>query len=173
MVVRIIDINPKSWSSVVKDACVQSNYPFYVPLPTKIIMLKEETIKNDEKVDDLTDEKVDDLIDEKIDDKRLQQLITRKSSKIEETIEEYKDGEGFNYFEITILEKEDPNTNIAIGVATKPFPCYRLPGHTEYSIGYHSNDGQVYQNSMYNGWEYGPSWNNIHTTIGCGYKPLS
>ncbi|GBC46580.2 concanavalin A-like lectin/glucanase domain-containing protein [Rhizophagus irregularis DAOM 181602=DAOM 197198] len=191
---RIIDINPKSWSSVVKDACVQSNYPFYVPLPRNN-NVEGETIKNDEKVDDLTDEKVDDLIDEKIDDvidkkkigesisdkikkqlqkkKRLQQLITRKSSKIEETIEEYKDGEGFNYFEITILEKEDPNTNIVIGVATKPFPCYRLPGHTEYSIGYHSNNGQVYQNSMYNGWEYGPSWNNIHTTIGCGYKPLS
>ena len=44
---------------------------------------------------------------------------------IGEIIEDYKDSEGFNYFEITILEKEDSCTNIAIGVATKPFPCYR------------------------------------------------
>src|SRR4051794_6100769 len=49
----------------------------------------------------------------------------------------------------------------------------RLPGHTEYSIGYHSNTGEIYQNSIYNGWEYGPSWNDVQSTIGCGYKPLT
>ncbi|RIA92377.1 hypothetical protein C1645_765314 [Glomus cerebriforme] len=196
---RIIEINPKTWSSVVKDACVQSNYPFYVPLPPNLkkdnnnegetLNEKEEIIidkisKDDEKEKELFDEKVEDDKQESISDKirkklqqkkkYLQQQIIHKSPKIEEIMEEYyKDCEGFNYFEITILEKEDSHTNIAIGVATKPFPCYRLPGHMEYSIGYHSNTGQVYQNSMYNGWEYGPSWNNIHTTIGCGYKPLS
>jgi hypothetical protein len=139
---RIIEINPESWSSVVKEASVQSNYPFYVPLPCgtpkKVVDEKVEEVdkKVYEKADEKVDEKVNGLaeIDESLSDKirkklqkkkRLQQLITRKSSKIEETKEEYKDGEGFDYFEITILEKENPNTNIAIGVATKPFPCYR------------------------------------------------
>ena len=26
---------------------------------------------------------------------------------------------------------------------------------------------------MYNGWDYGPSWNDVRNTVGCGYNPLS
>src|SRR5204863_372030 len=44
---RIIEINPETWSSVVKDACVQSNYPFYVPLPPTSKKVVSETLKEE------------------------------------------------------------------------------------------------------------------------------
>ncbi|CAI2163271.1 6549_t:CDS:2 [Funneliformis geosporum] len=192
---RIIEIDPEFWSSVVKDACVQSNYPFYVPLPSRLknvddvdaLDQQEEFVNGeDDKVtldekDEMSDEmdegnqkSISNRIKKKFrQKKKYHQQVIHKSPKIEEIIKVYEDGEGLNYFEITVLEKEYSHTNIVIGVTTKPFPCYKLPGHTERSIGYHSNTGEVYQNSIYNGWDYGPSWNKINYTVGCGYKPLT
>ncbi|CAG8444429.1 8061_t:CDS:2 [Funneliformis caledonium] len=192
---RIIEIDPEFWSSVVKDACVQSNYPFYVPLPSRLkndidvdvddvnvlnenekLVTESDKETLDEKDDEMDEgnQSISNRIKKKIrQKKKYQQQFVHKIPKIEEILKEYEDGDGLNYFEITVLEKEYSHTNIVIGVTTKPFPCYKLPGHTERSIGYHSNSGEVFQNSIYNGWEYGPSWNKINYTVGCGYKPLS
>ena len=33
------------------------------------------------------------------------------------------------------------STNVAVGLTTKPYPQFRLPGWSKYSIGYFSADG--------------------------------
>ncbi|GBB94118.1 hypothetical protein RclHR1_22970002 [Rhizophagus clarus] len=73
-----------------------------------------------------------------------------------------------HYYEMTILKITDPyNTNIAIGLATKPYPCFRLPGLNLYSVGYHSINGKKFNNNNI-GIEYGPDW-EVGDTVGCGY----
>ena len=37
-----------------------------------------------------------------------------------------------------------PTTNVAVGLATKPYPSFRLPGHSRFSIAYHSNGDKSY-----------------------------
>jgi len=74
-----------------------------------------------------------------------------------------------HYFEITILSNKSPNsTTIAIGLCTKPYPSFRLPGWNLHSVGYHSDDGHKF-NDAYGGRDYGPSWGAVGDTIGCGY----
>ncbi|CAG8716044.1 13966_t:CDS:1, partial [Rhizophagus irregularis] len=74
-----------------------------------------------------------------------------------------------HYYEITVIKYMDPyNTNIAIGLATKPYPHFRLPGLNLYSVGYHSINGQKFNNDSI-GIEYGPDWTKVEDTIGCGY----
>jgi hypothetical protein len=73
-----------------------------------------------------------------------------------------------HYYEITVLKNMDPhNTNIAIGLATKPYPHFRLPGLNLYSVGYHSINGKKFNNDNV-GIEYGPVW-TVDDTVGCGY----
>ncbi|GBC05692.1 hypothetical protein RclHR1_06380003 [Rhizophagus clarus] len=80
-----------------------------------------------------------------------------------------KDVKSLHYFEITIIENSDPfNTDIAIGLTTKPYPEFRLPGLNLYSVGYHSINGKKYNNNII-GIDYGPNWIEAGVTIGCGY----
>ncbi|PKY45122.1 SPRY-domain-containing protein [Rhizophagus irregularis] len=80
-----------------------------------------------------------------------------------------KDVRILHYFEITIIENNDPyNTDIAIGLTTKPYPEFRLPGLNLYSVGYHSVNGKKYNDNDI-GIDYGPNWTEVGITIGCGY----
>ncbi|RIA79192.1 concanavalin A-like lectin/glucanase domain-containing protein [Glomus cerebriforme] len=74
-----------------------------------------------------------------------------------------------HYYEMTIMKNMDfDNTNIVIGLATKPYPNFRLPGLNLYSVGYHSINGKKYNNDNF-GIEYGPEWIEAEYTVGCGY----
>jgi hypothetical protein len=74
-----------------------------------------------------------------------------------------------HYYEVTVMDNEDPRSiNIAIGLATKPYPNFRLPGHNLYSVGYHSINGKKYNNDNV-GVSYGPEWLEAGDTVGCGY----
>ncbi|POG72758.1 hypothetical protein GLOIN_2v1143282 [Rhizophagus irregularis DAOM 181602=DAOM 197198] len=80
-----------------------------------------------------------------------------------------KDVRILHYFEITIIENNDPyNADIAIGLTTKPYPEFRLPGLNLYSVGYHSVNGKKYNDNDI-GIDYGPNWTEVGITIGCGY----
>ncbi|KAF2683566.1 SPRY domain-containing protein [Lentithecium fluviatile CBS 122367] len=73
------------------------------------------------------------------------------------------------YWEAKIYDKPE-NTNIAIGVTTKPYPLFRLPaGYHKYSIGYMSNGGRRY-NQPFTPSSYGPAYVQ-GDVIGVGYRP--
>ncbi|CAG8628354.1 2179_t:CDS:2 [Funneliformis caledonium] len=95
--------------------------------------------------------------------------IDNEKREVEKNEEDYE----LHYFEISIIEKSDDVTKVAIGLTTKPYPYYRMPGYNKYSIGYHSDSGHKYQDSQYDSQEYGPKWGESGDTIGCGYKPSS
>ncbi|PKC63204.1 hypothetical protein RhiirA1_346849, partial [Rhizophagus irregularis] len=59
---------------------------------------------------------------------------------------------------------------ISVGLSTKPYPYFRLPGWNKHSVGYQSNNGSLYHNDMNSGKEYALSY-TVGDTIGCGYKP--
>lgn len=73
------------------------------------------------------------------------------------------------YWEVKMFEKS-PRTTIAIGVATKPYPSTRLPGWNRHSVGYFSNNGQKYCNSLWSGVPFGPTYFE-GDVVGCGYRP--
>ncbi|KAF9985968.1 Rsp5p-dependent ubiquitination, sorting of cargo proteins at the multivesicular body [Mortierella antarctica] len=73
------------------------------------------------------------------------------------------------YWEVKMFEKS-PNTTIAVGVSTKPYPSTRLPGWNRHSVGYFSNNGQKHCNSLWNNHPYGPPYFE-GDVIGCGYRP--
>ncbi|KAF9585738.1 Rsp5p-dependent ubiquitination, sorting of cargo proteins at the multivesicular body [Lunasporangiospora selenospora] len=73
------------------------------------------------------------------------------------------------YWEVKMFEKS-PNTNVAVGVSTKPYPTSRLPGWSRHSVGYFSKDGYKYCNSPWSGLPCGPSYFE-GDVIGCGYRP--
>ncbi|CAG8583392.1 16854_t:CDS:2 [Acaulospora morrowiae] len=78
-------------------------------------------------------------------------------------------GQVLHYFEITVIENpEGSDTNIAIGLATKPYPSYRLPGWNIHSVSYNSIDGRKFNDSI--GQKYADAW-DTGDTIGCGYTP--
>ncbi|GAA5975294.1 hypothetical protein JCM5350_006417 [Sporobolomyces pararoseus] len=73
------------------------------------------------------------------------------------------------YWEAKMFEKPQ-GTNVAIGLATKPFPSFRLPGWNKYSIGYHSADGFKSHNFPFTSTSYGPPLLE-GDTLGVGYRP--
>ncbi|GAA5966135.1 hypothetical protein JCM3765_005542 [Sporobolomyces pararoseus] len=73
------------------------------------------------------------------------------------------------YWEAKMFEKPE-GTNVAIGLATKPFPSFRLPGWNKYSIGYHSADGFKSHNFPFTSTSYGPPLLE-GDTLGVGYRP--
>ncbi|KAK9763553.1 Protein ssh4, partial [Basidiobolus ranarum] len=58
------------------------------------------------------------------------------------------------YFEVKIFDKPD-DTLVALGLTTKPFPSWRMPGKSRHSVGYHSN-GRKYCNDPFEGRPFGP-----------------
>lgn len=74
------------------------------------------------------------------------------------------------YWEVKLFDLP-PSTNVSIGLATKPYPAFRLPGHNRYSIAYHSN-GDKSHNYPFTSTSFGPSLKE-GDTLGIGYRPRS
>jgi len=72
------------------------------------------------------------------------------------------------YWEAKLFEKP-ANTIIAIGVATKPYPHWRLPGWNKHSIGYFSDTGNKFFNQTFGGRAYGQPFFE-GDVIGVGYR---
>ncbi|CAG8444707.1 8281_t:CDS:2 [Diversispora eburnea] len=73
------------------------------------------------------------------------------------------------YWEAKMYEKL-PTTTVAVGLATKPYPLFRLPGWNHQSVSYFSDNGFKYYNSPFNGKSYGPQFQQ-GDVIGVGYRP--
>ncbi|ORX95370.1 hypothetical protein K493DRAFT_157048, partial [Basidiobolus meristosporus CBS 931.73] len=56
----------------------------------------------------------------------------------------------------------------AVGLATRPYPYFRLPGWNIFSVGYHSDDGRKYVDDGYGGRDYALPF-GVGDVIGCGY----
>lgn len=72
------------------------------------------------------------------------------------------------YWESKIYDKPE-STSISIGVATKPYPLFRLPGWHKYSVAYTSSGHRRY-NQPFHGPLYGPQFVQ-GDVIGVGYRP--
>ncbi|EMD58749.1 hypothetical protein GGP41_006181 [Bipolaris sorokiniana] len=72
------------------------------------------------------------------------------------------------YWEAKVYEKPE-STSIAIGVTTKPYPLFRLPGYHKSSISYMSNGNRRY-NQPFQPSAYGPAYVQ-GDVIGVGYRP--
>ncbi|KAF2197586.1 SPRY-domain-containing protein [Delitschia confertaspora ATCC 74209] len=72
------------------------------------------------------------------------------------------------YWEAKIYDKPD-TTNIAIGLTTKPYPLFRLPGYHKWSIAYMSHGSRRY-NQPFTPTPYGPAFLQ-GDVIGVGYRP--
>jgi len=62
-----------------------------------------------------------------------------------------------------------PTTNVAVGLATKPYPSFRLPGHSRFSIAYHSSGDKSYNYPFTS-----TTFNSVlkeGDVLGIGYRP--
>lgn len=73
------------------------------------------------------------------------------------------------YWEAKMYEKP-PGTDVVIGLATKPFPSFRMPGHAKVSVGYCSTDGFRCHNFPFTASSYGPPLAE-GDVLGVGYRP--
>lgn len=72
------------------------------------------------------------------------------------------------YWEAKVYEKAE-HTLLSIGMATKPYPLFRLPGFHKYSVAYQSTGHRRY-NQPFNPTTYGPQFVQ-GDVIGVGYRP--
>ncbi|KAI8342785.1 concanavalin A-like lectin/glucanase domain-containing protein [Chlamydoabsidia padenii] len=72
-----------------------------------------------------------------------------------------------HYFEVTVDDKQD-NTVVSIGLATRPYPLFRMPGWNKHSVGYFSDDGNKFCDDPSGGQTFGPAWTK-GDTVGCAY----
>lgn len=73
------------------------------------------------------------------------------------------------YFEAKMYEKP-PTTEVVVGLATKPYPSFRMPGWNRISVGYFSSDGFKCHNYPFTAASHGPSLNE-GDVLGVGYRP--
>ncbi|PWY99386.1 SPRY-domain-containing protein, partial [Testicularia cyperi] len=73
------------------------------------------------------------------------------------------------YWEVKMFNKPDA-TNVAVGLTTKPYPQFRMPGWSKYSIGFFSSDGFKCHNYPFAAQSYGPAYGQ-GDVIGIGYRP--
>jgi hypothetical protein len=74
------------------------------------------------------------------------------------------------YWEVKMFDLPS-TTNVAVGLATKPYPSFRLPGHARFSIAYHSNGDKSYNYPFTS-----TTFNSIlkeGDVLGIGYRPRS
>ncbi|KAJ4407657.1 Protein ssh4 [Gnomoniopsis sp. IMI 355080] len=74
------------------------------------------------------------------------------------------------YWEAKVYEKPE-STLLAIGMATKPYPLFRLPGFHRHSAAYFSNGFKRF-NQPFHQTPYAPQFVQ-GDVIGCGYRPRS
>ncbi|KAG1890621.1 uncharacterized protein F5891DRAFT_1131617 [Suillus fuscotomentosus] len=60
------------------------------------------------------------------------------------------------YWEIKMFDLPE-TTTVAVGLATKPYPPFRLPGLNPFSVAYHSNGGKCY-NYPFTASPFGRHW---------------
>jgi hypothetical protein len=73
------------------------------------------------------------------------------------------------YWEVKMYEKS-PTTEVAVGLATKPYPSFRLPGWNRHSVAYFASDGFKSHNYPFTASSYGPPLNE-GDVLGVGYRP--
>ncbi|KAJ7103473.1 concanavalin A-like lectin/glucanase domain-containing protein [Mycena belliarum] len=72
------------------------------------------------------------------------------------------------YWEVKMFDLPE-TTTVAVGLATKPYPAFRLPGLNRYSVAYHSN-GDKSHNYPFTASQFGPSLKE-GDVLGLGYRP--
>lgn len=72
------------------------------------------------------------------------------------------------YWEVKMFDLPQ-STTVAVGLATKPYPPFRLPGLNRYSVAYHSN-GDKCHNFPFTAAAFGPSLKE-GDVLGVGYRP--
>ncbi|KAL7625071.1 Protein ssh4 [Parahypoxylon ruwenzoriense] len=72
------------------------------------------------------------------------------------------------YWEAKIYDKPE-TTFLSIGMSTKPYPLFRLPGYHKYSVAYTSTGARRY-NQPFSATPYGPQYVQ-GDVIGVGYRP--
>lgn len=75
------------------------------------------------------------------------------------------------YWEAKMFTKPE-TSNIAVGLSTKPYPHFRMPGWSKYSVGFFSSDGFKCHNYPFAAQSYGPAYIQ-GDVIGVGYRPRS
>ncbi|KAJ2342492.1 Protein ssh4 [Coemansia sp. RSA 2618] len=75
------------------------------------------------------------------------------------------------YFEVKLVEKP-ADVSLWIGLATKPYPAWRMVGWNKFSAGYCTNSGSVHQNSPFRGSRIGERL-LVGDILGIGYQPRS
>ncbi|ORX33994.1 concanavalin A-like lectin/glucanase domain-containing protein [Kockovaella imperatae] len=73
------------------------------------------------------------------------------------------------YFEVKMYEKP-PATEVAIGLATKPYPSFRLPGWNRCSVAYFASDGFKSHNYPFTAASHGQPLAE-GDVLGVGYRP--
>lgn len=74
------------------------------------------------------------------------------------------------YWEVKMFDLP-PTTTVSVGLATKPYPSFRLPGLNRFSIAYHSNGDKSY-NYPFTSTPYGAPLKE-GDVLGVGYRPRS
>ncbi|RDB28507.1 Protein ssh4 [Hypsizygus marmoreus] len=72
------------------------------------------------------------------------------------------------YWEVKMFDLPE-TTTVAVGLATKPYPPFRLPGLNRYSVAYHSN-GDKSHNYPFTASPFGPVLKE-GDVLGVGYRP--
>lgn len=72
------------------------------------------------------------------------------------------------YWEVKMFDLPD-TTTVAVGLATKPYPPFRLPGVSRHSVAYHSNGDKCY-NYPFTASTFGPVLKE-GDVLGVGYRP--
>ncbi|KAI9271562.1 concanavalin A-like lectin/glucanase domain-containing protein [Phascolomyces articulosus] len=75
------------------------------------------------------------------------------------------------YWEAKMFEKPT-TTTVAVGVATKPYPYFRLPGWNRHSIAFFSDTGYKHFNNPFQGKPYGATFEE-GDVVGVGYRHRS
>lgn len=73
------------------------------------------------------------------------------------------------YFEAKMYDLPE-GSEVAVGLATKPYPSFRLPGWNRLSLGYFSGDGFKCHNYPFTSTSYGPPLKE-GDVLGVGYRP--
>ncbi|KAI9031826.1 concanavalin A-like lectin/glucanase domain-containing protein [Phycomyces nitens] len=73
----------------------------------------------------------------------------------------------FVYWEVKILQLQDQE-RLAIGLSTKPYPVWTLPGFHRHSVAYHSHTGAIHTSDPLIGRPYGPPFKQ-GDVIGVGF----
>ncbi|KAG6850498.1 hypothetical protein H0H93_012499 [Arthromyces matolae] len=72
------------------------------------------------------------------------------------------------YWEVKMFDLPE-TTTVSVGLATKPYPAFRLPGLSKYSVAYHSN-GDKSHNYPFTTAPFGPTLKE-GDVLGVGYRP--